>query len=55
MKAKAWYIKFPCDAYAMGPIRFEKEVGELEVKKWTREWAGVTKLVNGFQCWTTND
>ena len=23
MKAKAWYILFPNDTYAMGPIRFE--------------------------------
>lgn len=55
MKSKAWYIKFPMDAYALGPVRFPKEVGEEEVKAYAREWEGVKRLPNGFQCWTTND
>ena len=55
MKAKAWYIMFPNDTYAMGPIRFETPVNETKVREWARNWAGVTRLVNGFQCWTTSD
>lgn len=55
MKAKAWYIKFPRDVYAMGPIRFENEVGETEVRKYAKNWAGCSRLPNGFQCWTTSD
>ena len=53
--SKAWYISFPCDAYALGPIRFDEPVGESKAKAWAREWAGVTRLPNGFQCWTTSD
>lgn len=53
--SKAWYIKFPCDAYALGPIRFDKEVDEKAVRKYARGWAGVRKLSKGFECWPTND
>ena len=55
MKSKAWYIKFPRDVYALGPIRFENEVGENEVKDWAREWSGTSKLPNGLEYWTTSD
>jgi hypothetical protein len=55
MKSKAWYISFPCDAYALGPIRFDHEADEQEVRQYARNWAGVTRLPNGFECWTTND
>jgi len=51
MRAKRWYIKFPLDAYAMGPIDFEKEVNEKFVREYTRKWEGVKRLPQGFQCW----
>jgi len=55
MKSKAWYMMFPGDVYALGPVRFNHEVNEQEVRAYAREWAGVTRLPNGFQCWTTSD
>jgi hypothetical protein len=51
MKAKRWYISFPQDAYALGPVEFEKPVGEKAVRKWAREWDGLTRLPRGFSCW----
>lgn len=55
MKSAAWYIKFPLDVYALGPVRFEKPVSEREARQWARDWAGVTRLPRGFCCWTTKD
>ena len=54
-EAKAWYIKFPLDVYAMGPIRFENPLNEKEVKEYARQFEGCSKLPRGFQCWITND
>jgi hypothetical protein len=51
MKAKAWFIKFPSDAYAMGPVRFGAPVTEKEVRRYAREFEGVERLPRGFQCW----
>ena len=53
MKSKAWYIKFPLDAYAMGPVRFEEPVDEQEVREYARKFAGVTQLPDEFECWRT--
>jgi hypothetical protein len=53
--SKAWYIKFPGDAYALGPIRFNHEANETEVREYAKEWAGVKRLPKGFQCWPTDD
>jgi len=55
MKAKAWYIKFPCDVYALGPVRFPVEVGERDVREHARMLEGCTRLPRGFQCWVTDD
>ena len=55
MKAKRWYIKFPLDVYAMGPVEFENSVGEKEVRKYARKWEGVKRLPMGFQCWPAAD
>lgn len=55
MKSKAWYIKFPLDAYALGPIRFDVEVDEIEVRKYSKRWSGVKRLPRYFECWITND
>lgn len=51
MRAKAWYIHFPLDAYALGPIRWDRPVGEREVRKYARQWDKVTRLPAGFSCW----
>jgi hypothetical protein len=51
MKSWNWYIKFPCDAYAMGPIGFGKPVSERKVREYARKWANVNRLPNGFECW----
>lgn len=51
MKSKAWYIKFPLDVYALGPVRFDNPVGEKEVREYARKWSGVKRLPQGFQCW----
>ena len=50
-KAKRWYLKFPLDAYALGPVEFEKPVDEQEARKYARKFEGVTRLPRGFQCW----
>jgi len=54
MKSHFWYVKFPKDAYAMGPIRFEKSVNECEVRAWARGIERVKRLPSGFQCWTAS-
>ena len=51
MKCNKWYIKFPADAYAMGPVYFDKPVGEREVRAYAREFEGVQRLPIGFECW----
>jgi len=53
MKAKRWYIKFPLDVYALGPVDFENPVGETEVRKYAREFSGCSRLPKGFECWVT--
>jgi len=53
-KAKKWYIKFPQDVYAMGPVEFDDPVGEQEVRKYAREFSGVSRLPRGFECWVAN-
>jgi hypothetical protein len=50
MKSNAWYVKFPLDAYAMGPIRFNKEKTERELRQYVREWLGYKRLT-GVQVW----
>ena len=54
MKAKRWYIMFPQDAYAMGPVEFNMPVGEKEVRKYAREFEGCPRLPQGFSCWVAN-
>jgi hypothetical protein len=55
MESAAWYIKFPLDAYALGPVRFETPVDESQVREYARKWEGVTRLPQGFECWPTSD
>lgn len=55
MKAKAWYGKFPLDAYALGPARFDEPISERQARSWWRRWEGCKRLPRGFQCWPTND
>ena len=56
MRSWRWYLKFPLDCYALGPVYFypneyEKPPCEKEVRVYAREWEGVKKLPQGFQCW----
>jgi len=51
MKAKRWYLKFPLDAYALGPVDFDKPVNEQKAREYARKFEGVTRLPRGFQCW----
>lgn len=45
---KRWYIKFPRDAYALGPI----EAPSLRAaRQWAREFEGVKRLPKGVQIW----
>ena len=55
MASKLWYIKFPLDAYALGPLRFLDPVEEPEVRKWARKFEGCKRLPRGFQCWPTTE
>lgn len=54
-KSRAWYIKYPADIYALGPIRFDKPVGKMAVREWAKDWEKVDKLPTGFECWPTKD
>ena len=51
MKSRKWYVKFPLDAYALGPVDFKKEVNVGTVRAWARWFEGVRRLPHGFQCW----
>ena len=51
MTAKKWYIKFPLDAYALGPMKFSNPVGEEEVRHKARVFSGCKRLPKGFECW----
>jgi len=54
VRCKKWYIKFPMDAYALGPVEFKKPVDEREVRRFAREYEGnIKRLPRGFQCWPT--
>jgi hypothetical protein len=50
-----WYIKFPTDAYALGPVRFKKAVDEQAVRAYARDFDGCKRLPAGFECWPTSD
>lgn len=54
MTAKRWFIKFPLDPYALGPVEFEKKVGEREAREFARNFDGCRRLPAGFQCWPAN-
>lgn len=49
--AYRWYIKYPQDAYALGPITFADKVPEAIVRKYARELDGIKRLPAGFACW----
>lgn len=53
MLSQKWYIKFPADAYAMGPVDFGKPVDEAAVRKYARKFDGCKRLPRGFECWPT--
>lgn len=52
---KSWYIKFPADAYALGPVRFGASVREAQVREYARKFEGRARPPRGFQCWPTSD
>jgi hypothetical protein len=54
MKCNKWYIKFPLDAYALGPVEFDHEVDEQEVRQYARDFDGCKRLPIGFECWPVN-
>lgn len=43
-----YYIQFPTDAYALGPIPAQNE---REARAWAKAWTGLTRLPKGFRCW----
>jgi hypothetical protein len=49
--SNAWYAKFPPDAYALGPFRFEKPITERAFREYLRKWEGCKRLKN-VQIWT---
>lgn len=49
--SRRWYIRFPGAFHALGPVEFDKPVGERKVREWTREWAELERLPAGFECW----
>ena len=50
-RCKWWYIKFPMDAYALGPVEFDHEATEQEAREYAREFDGCKRLPVGFECW----
>jgi len=57
MAAQKWYVKFPADAYAIGPVEIVvdagKKVTESKVREWARNWENIKRLPRGFECWPT--
>lgn len=51
MKARRWYIKFPRDAYALGPVEFKTAVGERQVRALARDFEKVPRLPQGTAVW----
>jgi hypothetical protein len=56
MRSWRWYIKFPLDAYALGPIHFSsrdypKGADENDARQFARKWEKVKRLPAGFSCW----
>jgi hypothetical protein len=54
--SSAWYVKFPLDAYALGPLRFEKPISEREARAEARRFHhGIDRqdrpLPRGTQVW----
>lgn len=43
-----WYMKFPRDAYALGPIALPNM---RAVREWARWFSGCKRLPRGFQAW----
>jgi len=37
-KSNAWYVKFPLDCYALGPLRFPQPVTEREARAEARRF-----------------
>lgn len=59
MRAWKWFIKFPMDAYALGPVYFDhrdydEAPDEKDVREYARQWEGVKRLPQGFECWPAN-
>lgn len=54
MKATKWYVKYPADAYAIGPVEFNEAVEEPRVRQWARDFDGIKRLPQGFECWPVN-
>ena len=46
-----WYIKFPADVYAMGPVDFPAGSTEKDVREFARDFEGCKRLPIGFECW----
>lgn len=53
MKSRAWYVHFPGDVYALGPLRFKEPVTEREARQDARDWAKVKRLPRGTALWPT--
>ena len=56
MRSKAWYVHFPGDAYALGPLRFDRPLNESEARAAARYlWNGPEhpkrRLPQGTEVW----
>lgn len=38
--ASSWYVKFPLDVCAMGPVKFDRLVDDQAVLQWARDFEG---------------
>ena len=57
-RSRAWYVHFPGEVYANGPVRFDEDISEQGFRAWVREWLSgpianqtVRRLPPGTQVW----
>ena len=55
MKSKRWYIKWPGDVYAQGPVNLQTALNEKDLREYIRYIHNLKRLPRGFECWPTHD
>jgi hypothetical protein len=50
-RSRRWYVKWPNQPYAFGPIDYGTEVSEQQVRELSRRGHKLRRLPRGWQCW----